>query len=69
LPRPRGGRRQRLTSAPFPDAKQTYLKDICLGRFGNPETDIGPAALFLASEESRYISGQTINVDGGQVML
>jgi NAD(P)-dependent dehydrogenase (short-subunit alcohol dehydrogenase family) len=53
----------------FPEAKQLYLKDICLGRFGDPETDIGPAALFLAGEDSRYVTGQTINVDGGQVML
>jgi NAD(P)-dependent dehydrogenase (short-subunit alcohol dehydrogenase family) len=52
-----------------PEAKQIYLKDICLGRFGDPETDIGPAALFLATAESHYITGQTVNVDGGQVML
>jgi NAD(P)-dependent dehydrogenase (short-subunit alcohol dehydrogenase family) len=55
--------------AAFPENKQIYLKDICLGRFGDPEDDIGPAALFLATEESRYVTGQTLNVDGGQVML
>jgi NAD(P)-dependent dehydrogenase (short-subunit alcohol dehydrogenase family) len=52
-----------------PEAKQIYLRDICLGRFGDPETDIGPAAVFLATEDSHYMTGQTINVDGGQVML
>jgi NAD(P)-dependent dehydrogenase (short-subunit alcohol dehydrogenase family) len=52
-----------------PEMANVYLKDICLGYFGDPEKDIGAAALFLASEDSRYVTGQTINVDGGQVML
>ena len=34
-------------------------------RFGTPYEDIAPAVLFLASEDSRHITGQTINVDGG----
>jgi NAD(P)-dependent dehydrogenase (short-subunit alcohol dehydrogenase family) len=38
---------------------------IPLGRVGDPETDIGPAMVFLASDSSRYITGQTIVVDGG----
>ncbi|MCU1361912.1 MAG: short-chain dehydrogenase/reductase [Ilumatobacteraceae bacterium] len=36
-----------------------------LGRMGDPETDIGPVALFLASADSQYVNGQTIVVDGG----
>jgi len=36
-----------------------------LGRSGDPETDIGPVVVFLASEMSRYITGETIHVDGG----
>jgi NAD(P)-dependent dehydrogenase (short-subunit alcohol dehydrogenase family) len=52
-----------------PDQAEIYRRDICLGRFGDPEQDIGAAALFLASDESRYVTGQTLNVDGGQVML
>jgi 3-oxoacyl-[acyl-carrier protein] reductase len=39
---------------------------IPLGRVGDPETDIGPALAFLASGGSRYITGQTIVVDGGR---
>ncbi|GGL41715.1 SDR family NAD(P)-dependent oxidoreductase [Nocardia jinanensis] len=36
-----------------------------LGRNGDPEQDIAPVAVFLASEMSRYITGELIHVDGG----
>jgi NAD(P)-dependent dehydrogenase (short-subunit alcohol dehydrogenase family) len=36
-----------------------------LRRIGEPEPDIGPVAVFLASDLSRYVTGQTIVVDGG----
>jgi len=36
-----------------------------LGRCGEPEEDIGPAVVFLASEMSRFITGETLHVDGG----
>jgi 3-oxoacyl-[acyl-carrier protein] reductase len=39
---------------------------IPLGRLGFVE-EIGAAALFLATDEAAYITGQTIVVDGGQV--
>ena len=42
---------------------------IPLGRFGDVEQDIGRVAVFLASDDSQYITGQTIMVDGGSVML
>ena len=38
--------------------------EVPLGRWGNPEELVG-TAVFLASEASDYISGQTIYVDGG----
>jgi len=35
------------------------------GKFGNPETDLGPVMIFLASDDSHFISGQLLPVDGG----
>lgn len=52
-----------------PERGQKYMEDISLRRFGDVDTDIAPVAVFLASEDSRYVTGQTINADGGQVML
>jgi 3-oxoacyl-[acyl-carrier protein] reductase len=39
-----------------------------LGRVGDPRTDIGSVALFLASDDASYVSGQTIVCDGGAFM-
>jgi NAD(P)-dependent dehydrogenase (short-subunit alcohol dehydrogenase family) len=36
------------------------------GRVGDPEDDIAPVAVFLASDDARYVTGETIHVDGGQ---
>ncbi len=36
-----------------------------IGRLGDPETDIAPVALFLASEDARFLTGQVLYVDGG----
>lgn len=36
-----------------------------LGRLGDPEDDIGGVALFLASDDSRYVTGTTLYADGG----
>ena len=40
-------------------------KAIPMQYFGDPEEDIAPVAVFLASEESRYMTGNTLFVDGG----
>jgi NAD(P)-dependent dehydrogenase (short-subunit alcohol dehydrogenase family) len=37
-----------------------------LKRIGDPSADIAPVVIFLATEESRWVTGQNINVDGGQ---
>lgn len=39
-----------------------------LGRVGTPE-DVADVAVFLASDASRFITGQTIRVDGGLTLL
>ena len=39
-----------------------------LGRVGDPEADIGSVALFLASDDSSYVTGQTIVCDGGSFL-
>lgn len=44
------------------------LAKVAIGRFGSSE-DITPTAVFLASDESAYVTGQTIGVDGGSTML
>ena len=45
---------------------EAIIKSSSLGRMGSPE-EVAQAVLFLASEGSNYISGQTIAVDGGIV--
>jgi 3-oxoacyl-[acyl-carrier protein] reductase len=49
------------------DVRQEMLKQIPLARFGEPE-DVAHVVSFLASEGSRYMTGQTLHVDGGMIM-
>ncbi len=48
-----------------PENAAALLKQNPMGRMGDPERDIGGAALFLASEDSCYVTGNTIFADGG----
>ena len=48
-------------------AKNAIIKDIPLKRFGMA-SDVAELALFLASNEASYITGQTISIDGGLLM-
>jgi 3-oxoacyl-[acyl-carrier protein] reductase len=50
-----------------PDYEKSMAASIPLNKLGTVE-DIGYAALFLASKEAAYITGQTIIVDGGQIL-
>ena len=52
----------------LPEAVKTgVIGQIPLARFGEPD-DIASAVAFLASSEAKYITGQTLTVDGGMVM-
>lgn len=44
------------------------MAQLPLGRIGDPEDDIAPVAVFLASDDSKYVTGQTIHVDGGNTL-
>jgi NAD(P)-dependent dehydrogenase (short-subunit alcohol dehydrogenase family) len=48
-----------------PENAREMLKQNPLGRMGDPEHDIGGVALFLASDDSDYVTGNTIFADGG----
>jgi len=49
------------------EIKSQMLTQIPLAKLGNPE-DVAKAVVFLASDDSNYITGQTLHVDGGMVM-
>lgn len=48
------------------DAAKELVKGLALKRMGQPEDMVG-ACLFLLSDESSWVTGQVLNVDGGQV--
>jgi 3-oxoacyl-[acyl-carrier protein] reductase len=56
--------RTAMIDAIRPEVLAEYEKQIPLGRIGRPE-DVANAILFLASEESGYITGQTLPITGG----
>ncbi len=56
-----------MTKALADEHKQVLLNQIPLNRLGQPE-EIAAAVAFLASPEAAYISGETINVNGGMYM-
>ncbi|MCW2529110.1 MAG: short-chain dehydrogenase/reductase [Pseudonocardiales bacterium] len=49
----------------WPGFGDNILKALPLGRLGDPEADIGGVALFLATEDSRFVTGMTMFADGG----
>ena len=56
-----------MTSEMPAAAREHYLNTIALGRAGTPE-DVAPVVTFLASDAARYVTGQTVVVDGGFLM-
>jgi len=56
-----------MTAKLSDNVKSEMLKFVPLGKFGTVQ-DVANLALFLASDDSSYITGQVVQVDGGMVM-
>ena len=56
-----------MTRALPEETRQTFAAQTALGKFGEAQ-DIADAVLFLASDQARYITGQTLHVNGGMLM-
>lgn len=56
-----------MTAAMAPEARATMSAQIPLERLGSPQ-DVANAVAFLSSEQSAYITGQVIVIDGGLIM-
>ncbi|HEY7135685.1 MAG TPA: SDR family oxidoreductase [Acidimicrobiia bacterium] len=50
-----------------PGMQERLTRIVPLRRFGDPATDIGPAAVFLCGDDARYVTGQTLVVSGGRL--
>ncbi|HZP41110.1 MAG TPA: SDR family NAD(P)-dependent oxidoreductase [Candidatus Binatia bacterium] len=48
-----------------PEAFKRQMEHRAIGRLGDPETDIAPVAVFLATDDARYVTGHVFHVDGG----
>ena len=57
-----------MTDALNDQQREAILGKIPAGEMGGPQ-DIAAAAVYLASEEARYVTGQTLHVNGGMAMI
>ncbi len=55
-------------SAEKPEVIEQFRAQIPVGDFGQPE-DLGPLAVYLASDASRYMTGAALVIDGGYTLL
>jgi 3-oxoacyl-[acyl-carrier protein] reductase len=51
-----------------PESMRNYAAGVPAGRMGTPH-DIAPTVVYLASEEARFVTGQTLSVNGGNTVL
>ncbi len=49
----------------YPEAYEKNLKAVPMGRFGDPEQDIGRVCVLLGSPDFKYMSGETLTLEGG----
>ena len=49
----------------YPEAYEKNMKSLPMGRFGDPELDIGRVCVHLGSPDFKYMSGETITLQGG----
>lgn len=49
----------------YPDLFEKTIQGIPLGRFADPQQDIGRVCVFLASDDAAYVTGETITLQGG----
>ena len=49
----------------YPEAYEKNLKAVPMGRFGDPEKDIGRVCVQLGSPDFKYMSGETLTLEGG----
>ena len=49
----------------YPDLYEKTIQGIPLGRFADPQQDIGRVCVFLASDDASYVTGETITLQGG----
>jgi len=52
-----------------PEEAQAFFQTVPLRRIGDCESDVGRVAVFLCGPDSAYITGHTLPVDGGQVLM
>lgn len=52
-----------------PEQYQEIANKNPMQRLGDPQTDIAPVVAFLLSEDSQYMTGQTLMADGGDIKL
>ena len=62
-------KRGQESAAQQTEAYRQFIADHPIGRQGDPEDDIAPVVLFLCSDASRYLTGQTLMVDGGAFLF
>ena len=57
-----------MTESLSDDQKDKLVGAVPAGRLGTPE-DVAACAVFLASDEAAYVTGQTLHVNGGMAMI